>query len=50
MDAPELEGPASSAGPPTSVEDLYAELSSGPLAELRVEMLHGRLPATRRKP
>ena len=35
----ELEGH----GPPTSVEDLYAELSTGPLAELRVEMLHGRL-------
>ncbi len=29
--------------PPTSVEDLYAELSSGPLAELEVEMLHGKL-------
>ena len=31
--------------PPTSVEDLYAELSSGPLAELEVEMLHGQLAA-----
>ena len=29
--------------PPASVEDLYAELSAGPLAELSVEMLHGKL-------
>jgi ATP-dependent DNA helicase RecG len=28
-----------------SVEDMYARLSSGPLAEVRVGMLHGRLPA-----
>ncbi len=39
----ELEGSSSTTGPPTSVEDLYAELSTGPLASLRVEMLHGRL-------
>jgi ATP-dependent DNA helicase RecG len=30
--------------PPIAVEDLYAELSSGPLAGVRVEMLHGQLP------
>jgi ATP-dependent DNA helicase RecG len=29
--------------PPSSVEDLFAELTAGPLAALRVEMLHGRL-------
>ncbi len=28
---------------PTAVEELFAELSAGPLAEVRVEMLHGRL-------
>jgi ATP-dependent DNA helicase RecG len=26
------------------VEDLFAELSAGPLAALKVEMLHGQLP------
>ena len=31
--------------PPLAVEDLFAELTSGPLASLRVDMLHGRLPA-----
>ncbi len=31
------------AAPPTAVEDLFAELSSGPLAGVKVEMLHGRL-------
>ncbi len=31
--------------PPAAVEDLYAELSSGPLAGVRVEMLHGQLPS-----
>ena len=31
--------------PPVAVEDLYAELSSGPLAGVRVDMLHGQLPA-----
>ncbi len=30
--------------PATAVEDLYAELSSGQLAGVRVAMLHGRLP------
>ena len=33
------------AAPATAVEDLFAELSSGPLAGLRVEMLHGQLPS-----
>jgi ATP-dependent DNA helicase RecG len=31
--------------PPIAVEDLYAELSTGPLAGVRVAMLHGQLPA-----
>ncbi len=33
----------SPAAPPIAVEDLFAELSGGPLAGVRVEMLHGRL-------
>jgi ATP-dependent DNA helicase RecG len=33
----------SEAAPPVAVEDLFAELSSGPLTGLRVEMLHGQL-------
>ena len=28
--------------PAVAVEDLYAELSTGPLADLRVEMVHGQ--------
>jgi ATP-dependent DNA helicase RecG len=31
--------------PAAAVEDLYAELSAGPLSGVRVEMLHGQLPA-----
>ena len=31
--------------PPQAVEDLYAELRTGPLAGIAVEVLHGRLPA-----
>jgi ATP-dependent DNA helicase RecG len=31
--------------PAVAVEDLYAELRAGPLAGLRVEMLHGQLPS-----
>ena len=31
--------------PAVAVEDLYAELRDGPLASVRVEMLHGQLPA-----
>ena len=31
--------------PAAAVEDLYAELSAGPLAGVRVEVLHGKLPA-----
>ena len=31
--------------PAAAVEDLYAELSDGPLSALRVEMLHGQLPS-----
>ncbi len=30
--------------PAAAVEDLFAELSAGPLAGLKVEMLHGQLP------
>jgi ATP-dependent DNA helicase RecG len=30
--------------PPVAVEDVFAELSAGPLAGLRLAMLHGRLP------
>jgi ATP-dependent DNA helicase RecG len=35
----------SEAAPAAAVEDLFAELSSGPLVGLRVEMLHGQLPS-----
>ena len=31
--------------PAAAVEDLYAELSAGPLTGVRVEVLHGKLPA-----
>jgi ATP-dependent DNA helicase RecG len=31
--------------PAAAVEDLYTELSAGPLSGVRVEMLHGQLPA-----
>jgi ATP-dependent DNA helicase RecG len=31
--------------PAVAAEDLYAELSAGPLAAVRVELLHGQLPA-----
>ena len=31
--------------PAIAVEDLYAQLSTGPLADLRVEMVHGQLPS-----
>ncbi|HEX8508485.1 MAG TPA: ATP-dependent DNA helicase RecG [Propionibacteriaceae bacterium] len=33
------------AEPAVAVEDLYAELAGGPLAEVRVGMLHGQLPS-----
>ncbi|CAA9300886.1 MAG: RecG, partial [uncultured Friedmanniella sp.] len=33
------------AEPATAVEDLFAELSSGPLRAVSVEMLHGQLPS-----
>ncbi|HEY6663886.1 MAG TPA: ATP-dependent DNA helicase RecG [Propionibacteriaceae bacterium] len=42
-DAENLDGD-SDAAPAVAVEDLFQELSSGPLAGLRVEMLHGQLP------
>ena len=42
-DAENLDGD-SDAAPAVAVEDLFKELSSGPLAGLRVEMLHGQLP------
>ncbi len=38
-------GPDPEAPPSATVEDLFSELTAGPLAELRVEMLHGRLPS-----
>ena len=38
VDPPEVE-------PAIAVEDLFAELSAGPLQGVRVEMLHGQLPA-----
>jgi ATP-dependent DNA helicase RecG len=44
VDAENLDGD-SDAAPAAGVEDLFAELSSGPLAGLRVEMLHGQLPS-----
>jgi ATP-dependent DNA helicase RecG len=31
--------------PPLAVEDVFADLQAGPLAGLRIAMLHGRLPA-----
>jgi ATP-dependent DNA helicase RecG len=37
-------GAADDAPPAAAVEDLYAELTAGPLAALKVEMLHGQLP------
>jgi ATP-dependent DNA helicase RecG len=43
-DAENLAGD-SDAAPAVAVEDLFKELSSGPLAGLRVEMLHGQLPS-----
>jgi ATP-dependent DNA helicase RecG len=43
-DAENLVG-ESDAAPAVAVEDLFKELSSGPLAGLRVEMLHGQLPS-----
>jgi ATP-dependent DNA helicase RecG len=35
----------SDATPAVAVEDMFAELSTGPLAALRVEMVHGQLPS-----
>jgi ATP-dependent DNA helicase RecG len=43
-DAENLDGDTDAA-PAVAVEDLFVELSSGPLAGLRVEMVHGQLPA-----
>jgi len=43
-DAENLDGD-SDAAPAVAVEDLFRELSTGPLAELRVEMVHGQLPS-----
>ncbi|HSU35094.1 MAG TPA: ATP-dependent DNA helicase RecG, partial [Propionibacteriaceae bacterium] len=37
-------GAADDAPPAAAVEDLFAELTAGPLAALKVEMLHGQLP------
>ncbi len=46
-DAPEelLEDGSEPLPPAAAVEDLYAELSAGPMAGVRVEMLHGQLSA-----
>ncbi len=41
----EIAGGADGPTPATAVEDLFAELQAGPLAPVRVEMLHGQLPA-----
>jgi ATP-dependent DNA helicase RecG len=35
--------------PAVAAEDLYAELVSGPLAAVRVELLHGQLPAEQKE-
>ena len=43
-DAENLDGDGEAA-PAVAVEDLFAELSSGPLAGVRVEMVHGQLPS-----
>ena len=43
-DAENLVG-ESDAAPAVAVEDLFQELSGGPLAGLRVEILHGQLPS-----
>jgi len=40
----EEEPDADGAEPAVAAEDLYAELTSGPLAGVRVEVLHGQLP------
>ena len=44
-DAPAVEGETRPQRPLAAVEDVAAELSEGPLAGLRVAVLHGRLPA-----
>ena len=44
-DAENLDGDGEAAAPAVAVEDLFAELSSGPLADVRVEMVHGQLPS-----
>jgi ATP-dependent DNA helicase RecG len=40
---------ADEAEPAVAAEDLYAELVSGPLAGVRVELLHGQLPAEQKE-
>jgi ATP-dependent DNA helicase RecG len=40
---PGAEAASGSEPPPAAVEDLFAELSAGPLSAVTVEMLHGRL-------
>jgi ATP-dependent DNA helicase RecG len=45
VDSENLGDDDSEAAPAVAVEDLFAELSRGPLAGLRVEMLHGQLPS-----
>ena len=44
-DAENLDGDGEALAPAVAVEDLFAELSSGPLAGVRVEMVHGQLPS-----
>ena len=39
-----LPGTDDGQAPAVAAEDLYAELSGGPLAQLRVDLLHGQLP------
>ena len=45
-----LGGTEDGQAPAVAAEDLYAELSGGPLADLRVDLLHGQLPRSRRRP
>jgi ATP-dependent DNA helicase RecG len=44
-DAENLDNPEGEATPAVAVEDLFEELRSGPLAGVRVEMVHGHLPS-----
>jgi ATP-dependent DNA helicase RecG len=47
-DDPQAEPAAGDAPPSAAVEEVAPRLADGPLAGLRVEMLHGRMPADRK--